>query len=312
MSSLRYNSIDIIIPCYKREKKIINLIRSLNKINYSRNLIKIYIILDGFLLKFKSLEKLSKYKMRILYNSKNKGPSFSRNFAIKKSNSEYIWFLDSDAKIFNSKILLNFIKYIKQNNIDGITGYREKCFHGYLVQTPKYFDNLINLELFKDYGSFNYEYNNMIAMTSLFVKRKKFLKKFGLFDESLRIKEDEELISSVDKGKRNFLIHRDTLVEHEPDLSSSQNQILHIRNVIKIRNYIMQKRGKLLILLIIYDLKFFLNYVFSKIFMKNEYRSRRLEIMNKEISYIDLSKALLDLIKSYIFKINHSTLNKLS
>ena len=257
MSSLKYNSIDIIIPCYKREKKIINLVKSLNKINYARNLVKIYIILDGFLLKFKSLERLSKYKICVLHNSKNRGPSFSRNFAIKKSKSEYIWFLDSDAKIFNPKILLNFIKFFNQNNIDGITGYRERCFNGYLVQTPKYFDNLINLELFKDYRPFIYEYTNMVAMTSLFVKRKKFLKKFGLFDENLRIKEDEELISSVDKNKRIFLIHRDTLVEHEPDLSSSQNQILHIRNIIKTRNYIMQKRRKFLILLIFYDLIFF-------------------------------------------------------
>ena len=55
----------------------------------------------------------------------------------------------------------------------------------------------------------------MVAMTSVFVPKEKFVSKFGFFDELLKIKEDEELIFRCKKHK--FLISNNCLVKHNPE-----------------------------------------------------------------------------------------------
>ena len=304
MISLKHKSVDIIIPYFKREQKIIKLIKSLNILNYHTNSVKIYLILDGCSLNKKLIKKLSKFRINIISNSKNSGPSYSRNRGIRLSKAEYIWFLDSDARIFNKNILKNFIEFMINFKIDGVTGYREKFLNNYFVQTPRCFDNYITLEIFKSSKFFNYEFNNMVAMTSLFVQKKKFIKKFGKFDSNLRIKEDEELISRVNKKKRNFLIHKNALVEHLPDKKNSQDLFIHLLKVIKVRNYIITKKKKSLSNLFLNDIKFFLEYSFEKFFYNQKFRSRRLEIMKKKMSFVELFVLSINLLKSYMFKLN--------
>ena len=84
----------IILPNYNSEKFIEETIKSVLNQNYKNW--KLFVIDDSS--NFESKKKLEKYKrfkkIKIFYLKKNKGTAYCRNLGIKKSNSNYIAFLD--------------------------------------------------------------------------------------------------------------------------------------------------------------------------------------------------------------------------
>ena len=89
-------SIDIILPNYNSELYINDAVQSV--INQTYKNWKLYIV-DGNsnkktkdqLLKFKNNKKI-----KIIWVRKNNGQGYNRNLGIKKSNSNYVAFIDSD------------------------------------------------------------------------------------------------------------------------------------------------------------------------------------------------------------------------
>ena len=63
---------------------------------------------------FKKKKKFQK-KIKVFFLKKNRGAGFCRNFAIKKSKSPYIAFIDSDDTWEKDK-LKKQLGYIKKNN----------------------------------------------------------------------------------------------------------------------------------------------------------------------------------------------------
>tara|TARA_B100001559_G_C16330730_1_gene543267 strand:+ start:72 stop:836 length:765 start_codon:yes stop_codon:yes gene_type:complete len=107
--------IDIIMPNYNKSeflRKAINSVLSQSYKNW-----KLYIIDDHS--SDDSSKILKKYrknkKIKIFFLNKNKGPSFCRNLGLKKSNSNFIAFLDSDDYWKKNK-LKNQIKFMIKNN----------------------------------------------------------------------------------------------------------------------------------------------------------------------------------------------------
>ena len=292
--------VSIIIAAYHREKELFQLIKSLNKLNYSKKKLVIYIVIDGFKILKKRILKISKFKTLILFNKKNMGPSFSRNKALKKIKTKYVWFLDSDALILGKNVLNKMIKYQNQFNIDGVTGYTEKINSVYKVQTSNFYNNFINLETFTDLKEFKTSKNNFFSQSSLFVDRKKFLKKYGLYDNRLRIKEDEELAYRVDKNLRHFLLKKDTLVRHCPNLISKNTVAQHLYNVIKTRQYVVKKNKKNPLLFIWYDTLMILNSLFMRLIYGKDFTSRRVSMMKKNFNFNEITRCILALLKFYL------------
>ena len=107
--------IDIILPNYNSEKFISHTIRSI--INQSYKYWKLIIVDDASNKKTKLiLNKFSKLKkIKIYWLKKNKGAGHCRNYAIKKSKSRYLAFIDSDD-IWKKNKLKNQINFMKKNN----------------------------------------------------------------------------------------------------------------------------------------------------------------------------------------------------
>jgi glycosyltransferase involved in cell wall biosynthesis len=292
--------VGIIIPAYRREKELFQLLKSLNKLNYSKKKLLIYIVIDGFKILNKKILDVSKFKTIILFNEKNRGPSFSRNKALKQSKTRYIWFLDSDALILGKNTLNKMIKYLNKYNIDGVTGYAEKFNSVYKVHTSNFYNNLINLEMFTDLKEFKTKINNFFSQTSLFVDKKKFISKFGLYDNRLRIKEDEELVNRVNKKFRSFLIKKDTLVRHCPNLIAKDTVIQHIFNVIKTRQYVVKKNKRNPILFIWHDTLMVLDFLFKRIFYGKNFTSRRVSLMKKDFNLNEVIRSAIALFKFYL------------
>lgn len=107
--------IDIILPNYNSSLFIAETINSV--LNQSYKNWKL-IIVDDFSDK-KTTDILKKFssnkKIKVFWQKKNRGAGFCRNYAIKKSNSPFIAFIDSDD-IWKKNKLENQINFMKKNN----------------------------------------------------------------------------------------------------------------------------------------------------------------------------------------------------
>ena len=107
--------VDIILPNYNSHQFIVETIKSIINQNYSHW--KLTIVDDNSNKQTKEiLKKFSKNKkIKIYWLKKNKGAGFCRNYAIKKTNSPYIAFIDSDD-IWKKNKLKNQMKFMTKNN----------------------------------------------------------------------------------------------------------------------------------------------------------------------------------------------------
>lgn len=94
-------NLSIIIPVYNGERYIENCINSI--INECNENIEIIVINDGSTdSTYDILQKISKEnKLLKIFNNKNRGVSYSRNYGIKKATGKYIIFLDADDYLSN-------------------------------------------------------------------------------------------------------------------------------------------------------------------------------------------------------------------
>ena len=153
--------IDIILPNYNSSQFIIRTIKSiLNQTYKSWKLI----IVDDFSNKETKdiLKKFSKKnKIKIYWSNKNRGAGYSRNYAIKKSNSPYLAFIDSDD-VWKKDKLKRQIDFMKKNNCSfSYTNYETFGDKNKKVNSPLKFN----------YSSFIK--NTSIATSTMMVKRNK-------------------------------------------------------------------------------------------------------------------------------------------
>ena len=98
--------VSIIIAAYHREKELFQLIKSLNKLNYSKKKLVIYIVIDGFKILKKSLELLEKQIFPIsrtlcepFLTKKKIYPTFSKKNSVNNKLKLYLDILTySDGK----------------------------------------------------------------------------------------------------------------------------------------------------------------------------------------------------------------------
>ena len=142
--------IDIILPNYNSSQFILNTIKSVYSQTYKNWKL---IIVDDFSDKETKniLKKISKRKnIQVFFLNKNRGAGFCRNFAIKKSKSSYLAFIDSDD-IWEKNKLEKQINFMKKNNfLFSYTDYKTFGEKKREVNNPSklnYFDFLRNTSI---------------------------------------------------------------------------------------------------------------------------------------------------------------------
>jgi len=126
--------VDIIIPNFNNAKYLNDCLLSILNQKFQEWIA--YIVDDGS--KDNSLEIIKYFvqqdkRFKLISLTKNKGPAFCRNLALRVSNSHYVAFLDSDDYWDSGKLSLH-LDHIFKNNIDfGYTDYfvfnNKKNFH---------------------------------------------------------------------------------------------------------------------------------------------------------------------------------------
>ena len=107
--------IDIVLPNYNSHQFIVETIKSI--INQSYINWKLIIVDDNSDKKTKNILKIfsKNKKIKIYWLKKNRGAGFCRNYAVKKSKSPYIAFIDSDD-IWKKNKLKSQINFMTKNN----------------------------------------------------------------------------------------------------------------------------------------------------------------------------------------------------
>jgi len=160
MENKEKEKIDIILPNYNSSLFITETINSV--LNQSYKNWKL-IIVDDFSDKktVNILKKItSNKKIKVFWQKKNRGAGFCRNYAIKKSNSPFVAFIDSDD-IWKKNKLKNQIDFMKKNNFS-LTYTNYETF-------GKKMKKIINPPKL-DYS--NFIRNTSIATSTMMVRRK--------------------------------------------------------------------------------------------------------------------------------------------
>ena len=289
------NKVSIIIPVYNSYK---NLNRCLDSvINQTYKNIEIIIINDGST--DRSLDILNEYKKKDnrikVYTIKNSGVSYARNYGIKKSNGEYIMFIDSDdyielnmvEKMMNS-LVSNKVDIVRCNNfVEEKTNYVESYYlKNKLV-------NKIDSNIISDIIT-----SKLLTYCCVLLVKKDVLLKTNLFNVDLKIYEDRVFYLELFLKAKNVYFMEDVLYHYVTNnngcTKSNKNITRHLFDTIngwKIINDILEKENynELIIILNTKYLYMIIGYLFASY----KYNTKKFkEIYNKVIKDDNFNKIL--------------------
>ena len=255
---------------------------------------KIFIIFDGCKLKTdqtkqiniieKIKRKLEKENLEIIQMNVNKGISYCRNEAIKKSKSKFIFFLDGDDYIVKNKLSLS-LKILKKNaSVTAV--YTDYYLNNRSIRS--HHSKITNEELY-NYISVPAPMSNLVYRTSR-IKKSRFDTKMNFledFDFLLNLKNPQfilcpKILLKINHKKKydryNELINRIRLVKKNRDLLNINTSINYIvvgfLLVVYEFNFLKSLRAIILIMtqLSISDrylfLKMILPIIFSRVYKK--------------------------------------------
>ena len=115
--------IDIIIPAYNAHKTIFRTLASIS-IQTIKNIVNVYIVDDCSQKNYHDIANFFKNTLNIieLKTEKKMGPGYARQFALDRSFSEYIVFIDADDELYNCNSLELLYNEISTNNLDLVIG----------------------------------------------------------------------------------------------------------------------------------------------------------------------------------------------
>ena len=127
--------------------------------------------------------------VEVLRNAENRERSFSRNRGIKKCTAPFIQILDADDLVAPDKSNIQLAHLRQHPTVDMVYGARVSFtgdFDPQSTETPLMYPK--STDLLEQVLTRN------IIIPGMMLFRRQFFEKFGLFDESIRIAEDRELI----------------------------------------------------------------------------------------------------------------------
>jgi len=198
--------VSVYIPCFNAEKHIEGCIKSVLSQSYPVD--EILIIDDGCT--DKTIEKASKYNVKIFRNKENKGLAFSRNKGILKAKNEFVASIDADI-ILDKKWLENLMKDFTNDKIAGVCGNLEEHYEKRIAD----FWRLIHMK--QNWGKKKI-INPKFLFGSNCLFRKKAIKDAGFYNIKYRTNYED-----VDMSKR--LKHQGHKLIYEPKAKAS-----HLKN----------------------------------------------------------------------------------
>ena len=208
--------VSVIITAYNYDRYIERCLRSVLDQSLPKSQYEIIVVNDGSTDKTK--EVLDNYAdvARVFHLEKNRGLSYARNFGIKKARGMFVVFVDADDYIQHDMLLIQKTFLTENNKLDAVS------VDYYLVDERGTHIEHVNAE------------EKPIACGIMF--RKDFLYDVGLYDESFRAREDEDLrIRFLKKYKiYNIILPLYRYRMHDSNLTKDKQKMdEHLNKLIK-------------------------------------------------------------------------------
>ena len=210
---MRKKFLSVIIPVFNTSIKLLKqCVNSVAKLD--TNDVEIIIIDDFSNSETESfLKSIKKKNIKVYRNFKNKGISYSRNFGIKLSNSEYITFVDSDDYIFKNKFKLIKNSIIRNNNPDiAVTKFDTNYFK--ITDNKEFKDKNFKFKsrekIIYNFSKINFKsFWHFETVWCLFFKKEFLLKNKIKFENKAFRNEDQEYVI------KSFFLSKKTLIINE-------------------------------------------------------------------------------------------------
>jgi len=208
--------VSVIITAYNYDRYLERCLRSVLDQSLPKSQYEIIVVNDGSTDKTK--EVLDNYAdvARVFHLEKNRGLSYARNFGIKKARGMFVVFVDADDYIQHDMLLIQKTFLTENNKLDAVS------VDYYLVDERGTHIEHVNAE------------EKPIACGIMF--RKDFLYDIGLYDESFRAREDEDLrIRFLKKYKiYNIILPLYRYRMHDSNLTKDKQKMdEHLNKLIK-------------------------------------------------------------------------------
>ncbi len=191
-----------------------------------------------------------KIKYKLIINKKNLGVGRSRNIGIKKSNSKYIAFCDSDD-VWSKKKLEVQLRIMKEKNLSfSHTDY-------YLINEENKIIGKMNVRKKLDYNTLLKSCD--IALSSVILKRSILKKSLGF--GNTKTKEDFFLWLKLSKISKIYGINKTLLNWRKTENSLSSNITQKFRDAFKVYKKIENKN---FLITVFYVFRLSLYFVFKK------------------------------------------------
>ena len=208
--------VSVIITAYNYDRYIERCLRSVLDQSLPKSQYEIIVVNDGSTDKTKKVLDNYTDVARIFHLEKNRGLSYARNFGIKKARGMFVVFVDADDYIQHDMLLIQKTFLTENNKLDAVS------VDYYLVDERGTHIEHVNAE------------EKPIACGIMF--RKDFLYDVGLYDESFRAREDEDLrIRFLKKYKiYNIILPLYRYRMHDSNLTKDQQKMdEHLNKLIK-------------------------------------------------------------------------------
>lgn len=206
--------VSIIITAYNYEKYIERAVRSCLDQSLQNSQYEIIVVNDCSSDNTKKILENYADEIRVFHLEKNSGLSVARNFGVKKAKGQFVVFLDADDYIQKDLLLIQKTFLAENNTLDAVS------VDYYLVDERGNHLEHVNTE------------EKPIACGVMF--RKDLLLDIGLYDESFRAREEEDLrIRFLKKYKiyniilplYRYRMHDNNLTKNESEMNKYQQKL---------------------------------------------------------------------------------------
>jgi GT2 family glycosyltransferase len=207
----------LVVPIHNRLIELKELLFSLRLLNLESLELSIVIVDDA------SHEPVPKnlkddfpdLKLDVIRSDVNIGPARARNLALKNSQAEFFWFLDSDTEIDNPQVLKTMVGVLRNNHeIGAVGGVVEEVDGEWKVFELVFFLNTLSIPQYFQRRDYPVNFVSVLPTANLLVSRNAF-DLTGSFDEKLPRNEDTDLCLALKRNKLKIMQSESTLVKHK-------------------------------------------------------------------------------------------------
>ena len=181
-------SVDVIVPAYNEGETIQKTVKSLLELDYPREKLNIYVVDDGS--DDNTLEVSKKFECEdvTVFSKPNGGKASALNYALKRSNSDFVASLDADSFV-EPGALKKMVGYFDREIVTAVTPSLKVYEPKGILQRIQYIEYLLGIFLRK-----NFAFLGSIHVTPgpFTVYRRDFFLKHGGYDEN-NLTEDIEV-----------------------------------------------------------------------------------------------------------------------